>query len=305
MTWGSFYIDVRSFINKLNMLKKLKCSHLIIDRKNNIEESVGKVANSLNLDPKALVLSCILIMFLLLCTVPPAWTKETPLDQPMHQLKDGDVEESDADRPLVFLSNKSLPPMVYLQDGKRVGIVVDLGIAIKGHMIRPVDLEYLDWSQAQQFVLEGKADAVLHINPSEKRKKLFDFSDDFLESEFSIFIRHPSKNIYDISDLSGLNVGVLDRGLCFNLLSRDPSINLVGFPDILPGFQSLHDGGLDAVVMDRHVGTFLLAENNIEGIRTTGEPIDRSNAAIAVKKGNTELLVEINKALAEIKTNGT
>jgi ABC-type amino acid transport substrate-binding protein len=121
----------------------------------------------------------------------------------------------------------------------------------------------MDWSQAQQLVLERKADAVLHINPSEKRKKLFGFSDDLLESEFSIFINHDSEVIYGPNSLRGLQVGVLNKGLCFNLLSQDPLINLVTYPEILTGFLSLSKGGLDAVVMDRQVGTFLIAENNI------------------------------------------
>jgi len=221
------------------------------------------------------------------------------------------VEQSQASggtvsgRPLVFVANHMLPPMTYLQEGRRVGIVVDLAEAIKRQMNRPVNIEYMDWSRAQQFVFDGKADAVLHINPSEERNKRFDFSDALLESQFSIFIEHDSEDIYGPKALRGQRVGVLNKGLCFNLLSRDPLINLVTFPEILPGFVSLSRGGLDAVVMDRQVGTFLLAENNISGIRITGNPIDRSASAIAVKKGNTDLLVAINRALAQIRNNGT
>jgi PAS domain S-box-containing protein len=236
----------------------------------------------------------------------PTWAQATPQNQPKQGIEESKgIMGRASNRPLVFLCNKMLPPMIYMQDGKRVGIVVDLAEAIKRHINRPVNLKYMDWSQAQQLVLEGKADAVFHINPSEKRKKLFDFSDDLLESEFSIFLNHDSKDIFGPNSLRGLQVGVLNKGLCFNLLNQDPLINLVTYPEILPGFLTLSKGGLDAIVMDRQVGTFLLAENNIRGIKIAGDPIDRSASAIAVKKGNTDMLVEINRALAEIKRNGT
>ena len=49
----------------------------------------------------------------------------------------------------------------------------------------------------------------------------------------------------------------------------------------------------------------MIAENNIRKIRVAGEAIEKSNSAIAVRKGNTQLLENIDKALAEIKKDGT
>ena len=211
----------------------------------------------------------------------------------------------DSTRPVVFLANDNLPPMIYMQDGKLIGIIVDLGEALKKQMKQPVRLDYMGWAEAQQQVLEGKADALLHINSSEERKKRFDFSEPIIESEFSIYINHTSKDIYRPDGLRGLKVGVQNRGLAFNVLRKNPLISLVAFADMLDGFHSLKKNELDAVVMDRHVGSYLLAENDISGIRITGEPIDRSFARIAVRKGDTVLLAEINSALAAIKENGT
>jgi len=206
---------------------------------------------------------------------------------------------------LLFLGNETLPPMVYLENDKPVGIVVDLAEALKERMTRPVRFKYMHWTQAQQLVLEGKADALLQINPTEERKKKYDFSDSLLESEFSIFISFDREGVYDITDLRGLKVGVEGKGLPINILKQDPLIKSVVVADVLRGFRLLANGAIDAVIVDRWVGSFVLAENNIRGIRIAGEAIDKSNSAIAVVKGNTELLSEINKALAEIKEDGT
>ena len=67
----------------------------------------------------------------------------------------------------------------------------------------------------------------------------------------------------------------------------------------------LATGALDAVVADRWVGSYVLAENNIRGVKLIEEPIGRSHSAIAVKKGNTNLLGDINAALADIRRDGT
>jgi len=207
--------------------------------------------------------------------------------------------------PLIFLGNKSLPPMIYIEGNKPVGVIVDLAEAIKSRMYRPVDIKYMNWSHAQQLVLEGKADALLQINPSEERKKLYDFSDSLVESEFSIFILSSTEGVYDINSLKGLQVGVEQKGLPIQILKRHPLIKIVVVPDILSGFYQLDDGVIDAVVVDRWVGSFIIAENNFRKIRISGAAIDKSNSAIAVKKGNAELLSDINRALAEIRGDGT
>jgi PAS domain S-box-containing protein len=207
--------------------------------------------------------------------------------------------------PLLFLGNKTLPPMIYMKDDKAIGIIVDIAEAIKSRMNHPVRLDYMNWSRAQQLVLEGKADALLQINPSEERKKIYDFSDTLLESEFSIFTSSGRMGVFDSTGLRGLQVGVEEKGLPVQILKKDPLIKTVVIPDVISGFHLLADGRVDAVVVDRWVGLFVIAENNLKNIKITGEAIEKSNSAIAVKKGNTNLLADINKALAEIKDDGT
>lgn len=204
----------------------------------------------------------------------------------------------------LFLCNKTLPPMIYMIDNKPVGIIVDIAEALKNKMNFPVVCRSMNWEQAQQFVLDDKADALFQINPSEERKKIYDFSDSLLESEFSIFVSYDKPGIYDIAGLKGLRVGVEKKGRPLQLLKQDMSIKTVPVVNIINGFNLLKEGKLDAVVVDRWVGSFVLAENQIENIRVTGL-IEKSKSAIAVKKGNTKLLEDINRALAEIKEDGT
>ena len=209
------------------------------------------------------------------------------------------------ERPVLFLGNQSLPPMIYSKKGAPTGIVIDLAEAMAKRMRHPVQIRVMDWSQAQQSVLEGRADALLQINANPDRLKIFDFSKPLLLSEFTIFTATERMEILHQRDLRGLKVGVEEKGLPILLMKEDPEIIVEVIPDFVRGFAMLTSGKIDAVVADRWVGGYVLAENNIRGVKLIEEPISRSESAIAVIKGNSNLLDEINSALAGIRQDGT
>ncbi len=206
---------------------------------------------------------------------------------------------------LVFLGNKNLAPVVYLDHGVPSGIVVDIVRALAKHIPQPIEIIAMDWSEAQKLVARGEADALIQINPTEERKKIYDFSDTLLVSQFSIFTTSHQVGISGTSSLHGLRVGVEAGGLPKMVLEKKPLIQLVIIPNFIDGFKSLRENTLDAVVVDYLVGSYILAESKIRNIKVTGVPIAISSSAIAVKKGNLALLDNINSALRIIKTDGT
>jgi len=213
--------------------------------------------------------------------------------------------EEAAKRPVLFLGNDALPPMNFMQGGKPAGIVVDLARAIAERMPSRVDIRLMPWAEAQRLVLEDQADALLQINSSPERLRLYDFSDPLLTSEFAIFIPARRTGIARQDDLRGLRVGVEEKGLPILLLQQDPQIEVRAVEKIVQGFRMLETGAVDAVVADRWVGGYVLAENRIEGVSVVAEPIERNDSAIAVRKGNTNLLRQVNATLADIRSNGT
>jgi len=221
------------------------------------------------------------------------------------QAKAQPVRGEAGEHPALFLSNESLPPMNFMKDGKPTGIVIDLVEALAKRMHHPVEIRLMNWTEAQQLVLEGRADALLQINPDPERLKIFDFSEPLLTSEFTIFTSAERLGITSMSDLRGLKVGVEEKGLPILLLQKDHRVIVKIVPDFVQAFGMLAKGALDAVIADRWVGSYVLAENNIRGVKLIAEPIGHSESAIAVKKGNAELLGDINAALVEIRRDGT
>jgi PAS domain S-box-containing protein len=206
---------------------------------------------------------------------------------------------------LIFLGNKNVPPVIYLENEIPTGVAVDIVRALAKHIPQPVEIKAMDWQEAQSIVARGEADALIQINQTEERKKIYDFSDSLLESQFSIFVRTDRVGISGISSLHGLQVGVEAGGLPRQRLEKYPDILLNIIPDFLEGFKMLTNGSVDAVVVDYRVGSYIIAKNKLRNIKVTGEPIAFSYSAIAVKKGNRKLLNGINNALHIIRNDGT
>jgi ABC-type amino acid transport substrate-binding protein len=214
-------------------------------------------------------------------------------------------QEPAGSRTLVFLGNKNVPPVIYLDNGSPAGVVVDIARALGRHISQPIEIRAMDWQQAQALVSSGQADALLQINRTPERDQIYDFSETLLESQFSIFTQTDRVGISDVHNLYGLRVGVEAAGLPRKILEKTPEVKLEIIPNFLDGFKKLSALEIDAVVVDYRVGSYVLAENRIRGIKVTGEPVAASFSSIAVKKGNTQLLSEINSALKAINADGT
>jgi PAS domain S-box-containing protein len=217
----------------------------------------------------------------------------------------GPAAGSSNETPLLFLGNQNIPPVVYLDGANPAGIAVDMVHALAQHMPEPVEIRAMNWTKAQAMVARGDADALIHINPTEERKKIYDFSDPLLESHVSIFTRADQMGISGLSSLRGLRVGVEAGGLPQHLLETDSQVQLIIVPNFTDGFRQLSEGSVDAVVVEYRVGSYVLAKNNIRNIRVAGEPLAFTNSSIAVRKGNTKLLNEVNAALHTIRADGT
>ncbi|MGA2161537.1 MAG: transporter substrate-binding domain-containing protein [Methanoregula sp.] len=247
------------------------------------------------------VLAVIAVIAVIIAAYAPAW-------QPTQAQATGPAEPAAGvsnETPLLFLGNQNLAPIVYLDGTTPSGVDIDIVHALAQHMPQPIEIRVMNWTEAQTLVANGDADALIQINPTEEREKIYDFSDPLLESHFSIFTRTDQTGISGLSSLRGLRVGVESGGLPQQLLEPDPQVQLTIISDFTEAFKQLHEGSLDAVVVDYRVGSYVLAENNIPNIKVSGEPIDSTNSSFAVKKGNTILLNEINDALQIIKSDGT
>lgn len=208
-------------------------------------------------------------------------------------------------KPFRFVGNDKIPPIISMQDGKPTGLAVDLAYAVARKAHLPIRVEAMDWSQAQSLVSAGKADALLQINPTPEREKLYDFSDTLLESNFHIFRKDTHVDIQGLSSLYGKRVGVERSGFPIQFLKKYSRIHAVIIPNWKVGFEMLNREHLDAILVDRWVGEYELYLNRIGGVTVVEPPVSTAYSRIAVRKGNSQLLARINFGLKEIDRDGT
>jgi glutamine transport system permease protein len=153
-------------------------------------------------------------------------------------------------KPLVFLGDKDYPPLAYLDNQKPTGMAVDVVKALAGPMKRPIRIELMDWSVAQQKVLNGEADAVLEMSSTPERQKLFDFASSTFTHEFGFVVRSGSISIRSGDDLKRKIIGVTSGGFPRNFLQTRTDFKLVIIENYRQGFDRVAAGSLDAVAVD-------------------------------------------------------
>lgn len=212
--------------------------------------------------------------------------------------------EASDQRPLVFAGDANFQPLEYLENGVPEGINVEVLQALSRAMGRRIEIRLMSWIKAQGMVLSGEADALTLMGRTEKREKLYDFSEPTLDMEFCFFVRTDDLTILEAEDIEGKVVGVTAGGFARQVLGKNPKFTLRVIKNNLQGFKLLKAGKIDAVATEKWVGAYTIEDNDIEGIRIIQKPLARSPGFIAVKKGNLGLLKEINEGIARLRRDG-
>jgi polar amino acid transport system substrate-binding protein len=107
-----------------------------------------------------------------------------------------------------------------------------------------------------------------------------------------------------LEDLDQAIIGAMTGSTGEHLsLTRFPDATTKSFDDIMDGIAALISGQIDAVITAYPTALNVVKRNN--NLTIISEPVDYENTAIAVKKGNEELLNSVNKIIDKFKADGT
>ena len=112
--------------------------------------------------------------------------------------------------------------------------------------------------------------------------------------------------INSVADLAGKKIGV-QAGTTGEAWVQDnvEGVNLVSFKTGMDAALDLKNRAIDAVVLDELPAKEIVARNqDLKIIYDTEFTNNKEAYAIAVKKGNAELLSSINKTISDMKANG-
>lgn len=211
---------------------------------------------------------------------------------------------------LVMATNAEFPPYEYHDssqvgpDGSDiVGIDAEIAGAIADQMGMDLVIEDIAFDSLIPELQSGKADFVAAgMTVTEDRLVNVDFSDTYATAVQSVIVTNDS-DIASVDDLAGKKIGV-QQGTTGDLYATDDfgDENVDRYPKGVDAVQALVQGKVDAVIIDNEPAKVFVGDN--EGLKLLDTAYAEEEYAIAVKKGNTELLDQINAAIAELKASG-
>ncbi len=219
--------------------------------------------------------------------------------------------DTEAGGELIMATNAAFPPFEFTTSNGLVGEYdgIDIAIAQKiaekaGKTLKVSDMEFDGIIAA---VSTGKVDmGIAGMTITEERKNNVDFSDPYYVAEQVIVVPEDS-NIASAEDLKNdKKVGVVIGYTADTIVTEDLALdeaNIVRANRGIDVVQDVKNGRLDAVVIDSYTGIKLAESTGLKVVEDE-EAFAAEEYAIAVKKGNSELLETINATLAEMKENG-
>ncbi len=112
-----------------------------------------------------------------------------------------------------------------------------------------------------------------------------------------------SNTVHSIADLDGKIIGVQLDTVGDTYTSDINGADVRRYFDGAEAVEELAEGKLDAVIVDIEPAKVYVSNN--QNVEILGETFSEEQYAIAVKKGNTELMEKINNALYELRSDGT
>jgi ABC-type amino acid transport substrate-binding protein len=205
------------------------------------------------------------------------------------------------DDTLRMITEATFPPYEFLKGREVVGIDVEICRAVAQKLGRPFKCESVDFDSVIPAVVSGKAElAAAGITITEDRKQNVDFSIPYVKTGIVVIYRK-AKPYAKVEDLKGKKIGVqsgtTSETYVLEQLKQEPE----RLRSPAEAVAAMTAGRVDFVIADIDP-----AKNCVKGeddLAISGF-ITSEEYAVAIRKGQPELLEAINATIAELKANG-
>lgn len=213
-------------------------------------------------------------------------------------------ESTNTIKTLVMCTNAEFPPYEYHEGSEIIGIDIDIIKTIGKMKGFEVKIDDIAFDATIPAVMSGKADfAMSGMTVTEDRLQNVDFTHTYQTAIQSVIVP-PNSSIKSVADLNGKKIGVIE-GYTGDLYATEDfgEENIARYHKNTDGFQALRSGKVDAFIIDDQVAIALVAENGGD-FTILDSAYATEEYAIAVKKGNKEILDMLNEGIDEMKANG-
>ena len=205
------------------------------------------------------------------------------------------------DNSLKMITEATFPPYEFLRGQEIAGIDVEICRAVAKKLNRPFKAETVDFDSVIPAVISGKADlAAAGITVTEDRKKNVDFSIPYVKTGI-VVIYKKSNPFKDKDQLKGKKIGVqggtTSETFVLEQLKQEPERS----KSPAEAVAALKSGRVEFVIADIDP-----AKNCVKGEAdlALSDFITSEEYAVAIRKGQPELLKAIDETIAELKASG-
>lgn len=210
---------------------------------------------------------------------------------------------------ITMSTNAEFEPFEYKDGDSIVGIDIEISKKIADKLGVKLNVNDVAFDSLIPEITSGKADFVAAgMTADDTRRKNVDFSDNYFDASQAVIVKKGGE-IKQPKDLDGKKVGVqtgtTGDKYCTNE-DGSSEIKVASVERYNKGMDAVSDliaGRIDAVVIDDFPAQKYVSKN-ADKIAKLDDMLTQEQYAIAVKKGNKEMVDLINTTLKEMKDSG-
>jgi len=188
--------------------------------------------------------------------------------------------------------------------GQLAGYDVDVATAVGERLGKKVEFVQTPWDSIFAALEANRFDIVANeVTISPERKAKYDLSEPYSVAEGVVITRADDDSIKSVNDLKGKTVGATITSN-WAQVARDAGAKLEPVEGFTQAIILLTQGRVDAVVNDSIAFHAYQAETNDQSVKIGATIDEKSEQAFAARK-NSGMLPDLNKALDELKADGT
>ena len=218
-------------------------------------------------------------------------------------------EPTPDDTKTLYMATEGIfPPYEFFDCDQLVGIDVEVASAIAEKLGMKLEVVDIAFDSIVSGVQAGKYDmGMAGMTVNEERLQQVNFSDSYSTGIQVVIVKEGGK-VKSLDDMAadGVVIGTQSGTTGFLFASEDFGDEKVkGFAKTTDTVEALKNGQVDCVMLDNEPAKALVAANPDAGLSILDTAYANEDYAIAINKQNTDLLNQINAALAELKADGT
>lgn len=222
-------------------------------------------------------------------------------------------KDEGTDNKLILATSADFPPYEYMDGSEYAGIDIEIAGLIAEKLGLELQVENMNFNSIIDAVQAGKADiGMAGLTVNEDRLQSVNFTDSYATGVQAIVVpeNSPIKTVDDIyaegaAYKFGVQLSTTGDIYISTEINDDKTLNgtVEQYTTGAEAIAALVAGKIDCVVIDNEPAKSFVAAN--KGLKVLDTEYAVEDYAICLAKDNTELLEDVNKALAELKADGT